>query len=525
MNFNVNMFNIDIRDVQAVTRTVNEINTMIQDVNTMITTVQTAANDAANMVRGIEDDINLVRELEQSARTAITDDINHLKSYIDITSGSALAALEPSIREVLSDTAELYLDYGILALEVIEKMVADAAAKPKKEKPEKVAAFKGRDVVYPTRDYPAFYLGVMASDITDPNQQWNWAFDLRDISSNPNLTNRPVTLKFDVREERGSRRQVGFNGSADFRTNPRDRFTVDVDGSGFPVNMGDTLSKVGINGFDANAAFSFNLAGRTDGGFSTGGDVAFRQAALRNPQGTIAKALDTAIQGAGHVDLGIQYHHWIGRADEFQMTTNILDLLAAALKRIVQEYAQRAMDEIERVLREQIAKYIDGRFVSKDELDVLFRLARGDKAALDDLKNILDDKKAEMEARVRALTDQGRAVVEQAVQQVREDINAQIDAIMAEAQRQADNIRSAAKQSADRVRSEANAAAKRTEDEAAAVSNPIQRVAAQAAAKTAADRLRSEGEANARRLEQEADRQAESVMDTARKRVEELRNS
>jgi hypothetical protein len=55
-------------------------------------------------------DINTARSLEQNARTAITGDIDPLKSYINLGSGSAFAALEPFIREVLSDTGEMYFD-------------------------------------------------------------------------------------------------------------------------------------------------------------------------------------------------------------------------------------------------------------------------------------------------------------------------------------------------------------------------------------------------------------------------------
>ena len=412
VNFNVNSFNVDIRDVQAVRKTIGEINTMITDVNTMISTVQTAAHDVTNMVTGIEGDIATARNLENSARTAITGDIDHLKSYINLNSGAAFEALEPSIREVLSDTGEVYFDYGLRALEMLEKIRADAAAKPKTEKPPKKVAFKGRNVNFPTRAYPAFYLGVIASDFTI--EPWNWAFDMRDISSDPDLTNRPVTLTLGVTEETGSlKRQIGFNGSADFRTNTTDRFGAEVTGGGFPVSLGSQMAKAGINGFNGEAAFSVNFTGHTDGGVSGGGAVTINKAQLLDAQGTIAQALDSAIREAGNIDLGIQYSHRIDRDDEFTITTNLAELMARALRRIVEEYAKKAMDEIERVLRERIAQHIDGRFVSKEELDILFRLARGDKTAKDDLSNTLTRKKTELEQKARDYTAQ----VEQAAKE------------------------------------------------------------------------------------------------------------
>ena len=119
---------------------------------------------------------------------------------------------------------------------------------------------------------------------------------------------------------------------------------------------------------------------------------------------------------------------------------------------------------------------------------------------------------------VAAVREQVTERVEEAVGQVREDINKQIDAIMAEAERQSENILSTARQAASRTRSEANAGADRLEREAASRSIIEQRLA-----KTAADKLRSEGEASAVKIEQEAENQAAAIMDAARKRVAELR--
>jgi uncharacterized protein (TIGR03545 family) len=401
-----------LRDPESIQRT-------IQDINTMVSSVQGAVDDATNMVNGLEADINTARQLEQSARTAITDDINHLKSYINLEGGAAFAALEPFIRDILSDTAEEYLDYGLVALEVFGKLKESAEAKPKtdKAKKEPKVVFKGRDVIFPLRAYPQFYLGILASDFT--LDAWNWAFDLRDVSSNPDLTAKPVSLTLGLTEGGGNlQRKVAFKGSADFRTNPTERYNAVINGSGFPVSLGNKLSKMGINGFQGDTAFSVNMSGRTDGGFSTGGDVNISQARLVDPKGTIAEAADIAIRQADLINLGIQYTHWVNQRDEFKITTNLMDLLAQALKNIVQAYAQKAMDEIERLLRERIAQYIDGKFVSKEEVDALFGIARGDKAAVDTLRNSLANKKNEFEQRIKNMANE-------AVQQAKDEASKQ----------------------------------------------------------------------------------------------------
>jgi uncharacterized protein (TIGR03545 family) len=404
---NINTGNL--RDIETIRRTV-------QEVNTMVSSVQTAANTAAGIVSGLEADINTARRLEQDARNALTNDINHLKSYIDLGSGSAFAALEPYIRDMLSDTAEQYIGYGLIALDAFEKINAQAKKLPKsqpKPKKKKKVVFKGRDVIFPVVSYPKFYLGLLSSDFT--LDSWNWDLKLREVSSNPDLTKKPVSLNFGVTETGGSlNRQVSFAGNADFRTDAQQRFDANISGKGFPVNIGNQFDQVGISGLAGETSFKFAASGYTDGGFSSGGNVSVLNARLLDPKGTIAEAAAVAVSDAGHIDLGIEYIHKIGENDIFKINTNIIDLLAQALKKLAAAYAQKAMQEIERVVREKINEYIDGKFASKEQVDLLLKTARGDRAAVDQLKNSLTSKQNELEQKIKGIADQ-------AVQQAKDE--------------------------------------------------------------------------------------------------------
>jgi len=400
LKINVN----DMRDPQTIRSTIEKINTAVN-------TVQSTANDVTTIANGIDSDINKARRMEANARNAITSDINHLKSYIDPESGAAFAAVEPFIREALSDAANQYLDYGIIALKVLDEMKAqNATNKPKKEKPKKVpkVVFKGRDVIFPTVTFPAFYLGQLKSDFTI--EAWNWAFDLQNISSDPDLTYRldnnkqAITLYFHANEESGSlRRNVTFNGKADIRTVSQERFNAKVAGTGFPVSLGDQLSGLGVGGLKGTSEFNVNMTGQPDGGFTSGGDVKINQAALVNPNGTIAEAIDVAIRQAGNINLGMQYIHKINQNDEFKITSNIADLFAKALRNIAEAYVKKAMDELENALRQKIDQYIDGRFASKDDVDTLLKIVKGDKSAVDQMKNSLNAKKDEFEKKLKDL--------------------------------------------------------------------------------------------------------------------------
>jgi len=411
------ILSININDLKDI----NTIRSTIQDLQSTVNTVQTAANKAASLVNGIEKDINTARKLEQDARNAITGDINHLKSYIDLGSGAAFSALEPFIHDLLTDTAEQYLDYGLIALDSFEKISAMSKKTPKSQPKPKKVVYKGRDVIYPTRTYPSFYLGLLSSDCTV--NSWNWDFKLNDISSDPDLTNKPITLVLGVKEVGGSLgRQAAFSGNVDLRTNTQQRFGAKFDGSGFPVNIGNKFDKVGIKGLSGVTKLNFLLNGYTDGGFNTEGGVNILNASLLDPKGTIAEATAMAVSEVGHIDLGINYIHKIGQSDVFKINSNLAELLANALKKIAAAYVQKAMQEIERVLREKINEYIGDKFVSKEQLDLLFSAAKGDRSAVDQLKNQLTNKQKEFEQKIKAIEDELKEEAKKQGQQAVQDV-------------------------------------------------------------------------------------------------------
>ena len=432
LNMNIN----NIRDIEAAKK-------MIEDINKMVTTVQAASNDVNTIVTGLENDIKTAQSLEANARNSITDDLNLLKSYIDLESGAAFAALEPYIRDMLSDTAEQYLDYGRLALTVLEQLKGQTIEKkPPKPKKEKKVVFKGVDIHYPVRQYPSFYLGLVKSDFT--YNDWNYSLDLQNISSDPDFTshsskaNGPVTLKLGFNESGSQlRRSVNFNGSADFRSKGREElFKANVDGSGFPLSIGNQFDSVGIKGFKGETDFNVNMKGLLNGKVEAGGKVAVNQAQLIEPKGTIAEAVGLAVQQAGSVNLGIQYIN-----DKFNLSTNIDELIKNALRNIINAYKDRAIAEIERVLREKINQYIDGRFVSREQLDGLINIAKGDRAIIDKTKEDLAKKISELqrigEQQVRQVIDDATQRADQAAAQARAEAERQAQAAKEEAERKA----------------------------------------------------------------------------------------
>jgi uncharacterized protein (TIGR03545 family) len=408
------VMNININDL----KTPEEITKTITDINTLIGSIDNARTEVGNIVSGVEGDLNTASALERSAREAIEGDLNHLKSYLDLGSGEAFKALEPTVMAMLSEEARGYIAYGQRAMEALEKIKALQARFPKSEpKPEK-QTYKGRDVAFPTQAYPVFFLGVMASDFTLSG--WNWGFELRNISSDPDLSNRATELDLALSELSSYRRTGRFAGMADFRSNAQRYFSVDVSGGNFPVDIQKNLSAVGIGGFTGKTGFAVNFAGGRGGAISGGGSIDVNQPQLINPTGTIAESIQEALIEVSALNLGIQYEHPASGDDSFSLTTNINDFILAALKKAAEKYLRQAEAAIEKALRERIESYLNGKWVSKEELDTIFSAVKGDQAAVNRLKTALEEKKAEAERKIRG-------AAEEAVDAAKEEVKTQAE--------------------------------------------------------------------------------------------------
>ncbi|MDR0586430.1 MAG: hypothetical protein LBG26_04250 [Treponema sp.] len=412
------ILNININNI----RSVEEVTKIVSDINTLAGSVENARNEVKTIVDGVQKDIGTAQNLERTAREALQSDIDHLKSYLDLGSGNALKALEPSIREILSDEIEQYIAYGQRALEAFEKIKALQARIPKSEPTPKKQVFRGRNVAFPTQAYPVFYLGEMASDFTLGG--WNWGFDLLGVSSDPDLTGRPTELKLALAEQGSYGRTARFDGSADFRTNARQYFSAAVTGDNFPLDLRGDLSAVGIGGFSGNVGFSANLSGGRGGAASGGGGVDIDEPRLIDPEGTIAEVIAEVLTDRNNINLAVRFEHNPGEDDIFSVTANIGELISAALRRAAERYIRQAEAAIERAIREKLSAYLDERWVSREDLDSIFAAVKGDQAAIDRLKSSLEEKKNEAERKIRGAAEEAvKKAEEEAKRQAEEAAN------------------------------------------------------------------------------------------------------
>ena len=420
MQINVNDFMV--LDVS----TIELINSTINDINAFMNTVHAAQNDVNGMISGVQNDINNIRMLQQNAMNAFSADLNHLRSYINLESGEAMNLLTAVIMNILTDTAQEYLAYGTRGLELLEQLIALQAQQNKSEpRPPREERFRGRNVIFPAVDFPQFFLGIMAADVLTPNA-WHWSFDLQNISSNPYFPENPPSLSLSLVESGdGLQRYGSMMSRADFRSSARERFNAEFSGGGFPVDI--ALRDIGVGSVNGRSDFNAEISGFAGGGFSIGGDLSLLQASLTNPSNTFAQAADEAIRQVNSVNFGIQYEHRIDQSDIFSINTNIGDIFLNALNSLFNQYRRQAEEALEAALRERINEFLENNSFSMEDLEILVNAIRGHGSSIDTLRNGIEQKRAELEARLRsAVEDAAREQIQQTADDILQNITPNI---------------------------------------------------------------------------------------------------
>lgn len=395
----LNLASIDVRNPANLQNLVQ----LVKDAKTAYDSVNNAVNEVNSIVDGIGADVSSALALKKAAENAVFEDINRLKSYIDIGGGGYHQVLDPILQEILSATAQEYVRYGKIALNALEKVKELQAKLPKTDKKEKKPEFKGRDVAFPTRSYPFFYIGILASDWTA--RSWQTSFDLRNVSSEPDLIDAPVSLALHLRGQEGDKIEADFDGIAEFRSGQNRLFDAKFRGAGFPVAMNAGLEKMGAGGFEGRAEMTVNAGGMRDGSWNMGAAISVTEPRLVSPEGIVATAVDEAVRETGLVKLGADYIHAADAEDNFKLDTNLGALIAASLKKTAAAYVDKALARAEEELRSRLAPSVNKLKLESGEVDALFALARGDKSKLTVLRGSLDERIKAMEAKVKSAAE------------------------------------------------------------------------------------------------------------------------
>lgn len=393
-------------DVGAI-RSVDQATKALGELRSAVSAAQGLRAEADGLVKDIGDDKVKLDGLVRAARLAVDRDLAYLKAFVNPKSGVAMAAIEPALRATLSDAAERYLELGAKALAAATALAAPPAER--EAKPDR----RGRVVRYAGERYPAFRLGLLSASFKD--QGGSWAFELREVSSDPALLRSPTSLSVRGESKDGVAAELSAEAYLD-KADPRS-FKARAELAGLPVALDGELSAVGLAGLRGTASGELRLEGDKDGAVRGGLTMDMNRPAVAQASGTIGRAVADALAAAGAVKLSADWESGGARPERFAFATDLDRLVEDAVRRIAEAYARQAAAAVEAELRRYVSEELAGKLASADDFEALFAAAKGDQAAAAALQRSLDAKRQAVEDKAKALAAAATAEAQKAAQE------------------------------------------------------------------------------------------------------------
>lgn len=400
---------VDVNKIQ----TLDELRLLVKDAEESISSGKQLAGDAETIRTGLARDITRIKALEKQARAAVDTDFRYLASFVNPSSGVAMEAFEPLIRNMLTDTGAKYFDTGTRIVELLDRLNAQygpvahkaiLAAKSGKagkeeEKTKDTPVTKtreGRTVPFGAAEYPLFRLDLLSSSFTLDNTAWD--IKLENISSAPARSTEPVKLF--LSNSKGSER-IAVQAAIAIADTGAPLFDAEAAIENIPIDFKDSFEALGISSFGGTLSGAISLAANRSGAFTVGMPITLNSISIDGIDGSLAQIVADAIRDIGSVELSTALSRTPSSASSFSLESNIDQIVSNSVQKLALKYADEAKRKLETALRDWVREEFEGS-ISTAELDSLLGILTQDEASLAKGKAIVDAKKKELEAAIKA---------------------------------------------------------------------------------------------------------------------------
>ncbi len=387
---------IDPRNI----KTIAAATSAISDVQQALGAAKTTAAEASSIYGDIRRDAESLTSLALDAKKAFDTDFAYLRSLVDPKSGAALAMLEPSIRQILSERAQVYLHYGLRALEVASRLKASAPQKEGGPKKKPLLA-KGRDVSYPGQRYPRFRLGLLSSDFSLGGDHWK--IELKEWSSEPQLVQDPTSISVVYTSASGMGIEAQAQAQLGSELAQDQSYQVRAQGRGIAFDLADAFASAGLGGFSANLDAQLGLTGNQAGSVQLELGMKMLDPKVARAEGNFGKAIASALVKNKGLKADIAYSKSPASKEKFSLKTDIDKLVQAAIAEILSNYTKQALAELDRAMKRYLAEELSPQLGSKAELDALLERARSGNLETEGIRSNLEGKLKELEAKAKTL--------------------------------------------------------------------------------------------------------------------------
>lgn len=446
--------------------TLPEIEAALAVVNKAGTSVKSAVAYTEGTVSEITADTQTVKALAGRAETAIGADAARLKALADsiksinFESGSRIVTglFDTFLINTLGSYYPL-LNKGIATIGDLQSGSSKPKAESLKKKSSAVARLSGRNFAFGDNSMPRFVMKNVALSAGDAAVGISGAAGVKDITNDQDKLGKPLT--FDASVSHGAMGET-VSGVVDFRKDASERVRAKFDVGGYHIAI-DGGNTVGVPSLSGTLGSLGTLALLPDGTLNIETDMKITGTKTTVPPfepefiytmytGVLAEIKD--------IDLDVQASIAPDRDISLSVKSEIDDTVNAALKKQIAQKVEEVKAEIRKYAETWLAEQ---KKTYADEIARFNDISGKAKKVAADVKNgekIVNDKKAELEARSKAIVDEYTGKAKAELEKQAAAAKAVADEAAAKAAAEAAAAKAEAEAAKAKAEAEAEAAAK-----------------------------------------------------------------
>lgn len=373
-------------------------------IDNTLKTVNNLKKETSTVVSDIQNDSKTIKKMPDQIQKSINGDFQYLKSRINIPQGGTKGLVASLVRPYLSAHLGKMSHYVFLATDLaLKNSRSGKSTKKKKNKDVNIKDTRHGSVIsFPTRKYPSFLLENLKISVKDQKSGLEIAGSLKNISSNPNLWNKPSLFNY---RQKSKSLNLAVQGSLDVRSNSQNLLTSRIQIKQIPFELTEGLNLVQAKSIEGQAGIDWRFDMKPKGDLS--GLVEITTTKLKttmfdNPDLVGQIFADTL----GSVSRAVVKVAWQVSADgktQFEADSNLDELLSKKVGESLRKLAAKMEKDLQTELNSKLAPSLK----ENKDLQGVFNTLQGDaswsKNKVDSYDKQLKKKKQEVENRINAI--------------------------------------------------------------------------------------------------------------------------
>jgi uncharacterized protein (TIGR03545 family) len=383
-------------DVQSLD-TVAELQQAIGDIQQAAAAVNRVGKDLRKADGQIKADRGEIAAARQGFQAAVDADVAYLSSLSDLSGGE--------LKHLVSDLAAGYLEqslgrtygYAQKARGYVERLIARRREKPgDREKLNRMQ--RGVDVAFAAVEYPRFLLENAGVSLQDGSKLVRGS--LRNLSSNPDLVDKPVSFSF-LRSQ--AEKRLSVDGFVDAREKRDKDLGLGVQAEGFTFSVTEGLEDLGLSSVEAGYGLRAELSLSRPGKVTEGrGLLELHDLIIQPASGPdrLGMVLSETLGSLSQVDVAFDYTVEEGRPLRVTARSSADSLLARALEERLAEISAQYDARLREELTARMAAQIRETGALSEAFAELVRRSEGNLADAAAYEAVLAEKKEELQRRI-----------------------------------------------------------------------------------------------------------------------------